>query len=352
MYVPAARLQDETAVVEFYSRLVDRVAALPGVEVVGLTSHVPLELHGGDQNPLYPEGDASYTTRLPPLEIFAATNGDYFRAMGIPFLAGRTFDRLDAEREGDAIVSRSTAQFFWKDSTGVAALGKRFRPVPTGRLYTVIGVVGDTRDTALADPPSRAVYLPETAEAGGGFLQTKRAMALVVRAADERTPIASAVRQAVRTLDPSLPVFDVRSLSAVVSAATAQLSFVILLLAGAATATLILGAVGLYGVLAYVVALRRRELGIRMALGASPRAVAGAIARHGLALASVGIALGLAIFAVVARFLRAQLYGVSASDPLTLGGSALLLVGIALVASWVPARRAAQVAPADALRAE
>jgi putative ABC transport system permease protein len=135
-------------------------------------------------------------------------------------------------------------------------------------------------------------------------------------------------------------------------AATAQLSFVILVLAGAATATLILGAVGLYGVLAYVVALRRRELGIRMALGASPRAVAGAIARYGLALASVGIALGLVIFAVVARFLRAQLFGVSASDPLTLGGSALLLVLIALVASWAPARRAAHVAPADALRAE
>jgi putative ABC transport system permease protein len=352
VYVPAARLQDEAAVVGFYARLVDRVSALPGVEVVGLTSHVPLELHGGDQNPLYPEDDASYATRLPPLEIFAATNGDYFRAMGIPLLAGRTFDRLDSQREGDAIVSRSTAQFFWKDSTGVAALGKRFRPLPTSRLYTVIGVVGDTVDTALADPPSRAVYVPETAEAGGGFLQTRRGMALVVRTTDERTPIASDVRRAVRDLDPTLPTFDVRSMTAVLSAATAQLTFVILILGGAATATLILGAVGLYGVLAYVVALRRRELGIRMALGASPWAVAGAIARYGLALAGIGIVLGLAIFAVVARFLGAQLFGVSASDPATLGGSALMLVAIALLASWAPARRAARVAPADALRAE
>jgi putative ABC transport system permease protein len=141
-------------------------------------------------------------------------------------------------------------------------------------------------------------------------------------------------------------------MSAVFSAATAQLSFVILILGSAATATLILGAVGLYGVLAYVVALRRRDLGIRIALGASPRAVAVAIARYGLSLASVGIVLGLAIFAVVARFLRAQLFGVSAADPLTLSGSALMLVAIAGLASWVPARRAARVDPADALRAE
>jgi len=352
VYVPAARLQDETAVVGFYSRLADRVAAVPGVEVVGLTSRLPLELHGVDQNPLYPEDDPSYATKLPPLQLFTTTNGDYFRAMGISLLAGRTFDRLEAQREGDAIVSRATAQFFWKDPTGRAALGQRFRPLPTSRVYTVIGVVGDTRDTALADPPSPVVYLPEAAEANGVFVHTKRAMALVVRTADERTPIAPAVRQAVRDLDPTLPTFDARPMTAVVGAATAQLAFVILILGGAATATLVLGAVGLYGALAYVVALRRRELGIRLALGASPRAVAAAIVQYGLALAGIGIVAGLAIFALAARFLRAQLFGVSANDPLTLGGSALMLLAIALVASWVPARRAARVDPAHALRAE
>jgi hypothetical protein len=167
--LPAAGYKRDTDVVAFYSRLVDRVAPLPGVQVVGLTSRLPLESHGLDPNPLYPEDDPSFATRLPPLQLFTAINGDYFRAMGIPILAGRTFARMGAQREGDAIVSRSAAEFFWKDSTGVAALGKRFRPLPTSRWYTVIGVVGDTRDTTLVDASSPAVYMPETLEDGGGF---------------------------------------------------------------------------------------------------------------------------------------------------------------------------------------
>jgi predicted permease len=350
--LPAAGYKNEASVVGFYSRLVERVAGLPGVQVVGLTSRLPLEPHGLNENPLYPDNDPSYATRLPPLELFTATNGDYFRAMRIPILAGRTFDGMEKQREGDAIVSRGTAELFWKDRTGAAALGKRFRPLPTGRLYTVIGVAGDTRDTSLAAPPTRAVYVPETLEEGSGFAQTKRTMALAIRTSGERTPIAPAVQRAVRELDPTLPLFDVRPMTAVFSAATAQLSFIVLILGGAAAVTLILSAVGLYGVLAYVVTLRRRELGIRIALGATPRAVAAAMARYGIGLTGVGILLGLVIFALVARFLRALLFGVAASDPLTLGGSTMTLLAIAMLASWVPARRAARVDPAEALRAE
>ncbi|MFI5179237.1 MAG: FtsX-like permease family protein, partial [Vicinamibacterales bacterium] len=352
--LPRASYKNDLFVVQFYSRLVERVAALPGVQMVGVTSRLPLETHAvsQNQNPLYPEDDPSYTTKLPPLQLFSAANADYFRAMGIPLLAGRTFDRMEAQREGDAIVSRSTAQFFWKDPTGVAALGKRFRPLPTGRWYTVVGVVGDTRDTGLADPPSQAVYFPVTADPGSVLAGSQRTMALVVRTAGEPAAIVPAVRQVVHDLDPTQPVFDVRSMTAVLRAATAQLSFIILILSSAAAVTLVLGAVGLYGVLAYVVTLRRRELGIRIALGASPRAAAAAMARYGLTLTGVGIAFGLAIFALVARFLRAQLFGVAASDPLTLGGSTLILLAIAMLASWLPARRAARVDPADALRSE
>ena len=350
--LPPARYKGDTSIVQFYSRLVDRVAALPSVGVVALTSRLPLESHGVNQNPLYPEDDASYAEKLPPLQLFTSVNGDYFRAMGIPLLAGKTFDHMEAQRDGDAIVSQSTAQFFWKDSTGVAALGKRFRPLPKGRLYTVIGVVGDVRDTALAAPPPQTVYFPETLEQGDVAAQTRRAMALVVRTTKESTSIAPAVQRAVRELDPTLPVFDAKPMASVLSAATAQLTFIIFILGGAAVVTLILGAVGLYGVMAYVVTLRTRELGIRIALGASPRAVAAAMTRYGIRLTGVGIAFGFAIFALVARFLRSLLFGVAPSDPLTLGGSALMLVAIAALASWVPARRAARVDPADALRAQ
>jgi ABC-type antimicrobial peptide transport system permease subunit len=156
----------------------------------------------------------------------------------------------------------------------------------------------------------------------------------------------------VRELDPTLPLFDARPMSDVLTAATAQLSFLIVILGFAAAVTLVLAAVGLYGVLAYVVTLRRRELGIRIALGATPRRVAAAMARYGIVLTGAGIAADLAIFAVVARFLRALLYGVAASDPLTLGSSALILLSVAMLASLIPAHRAAHVDPAEALRAE
>jgi ABC-type antimicrobial peptide transport system permease subunit len=223
--------------------------------------------------------------------------------------------------------------------------------LPAGGWYTVIGVVGDTHETTLAADPSPAVYFPMTSEPK--VLATgQRTLALVVRTAGEPRSIAPAVQQAVRDLDPTQPIFDVRPMTAVFRAATAQLSFIILLLGGAAMVTLMLGAVGLYGVLAYVVTLRRRELGIRIALGASPRAVAMAMARYGIALTGVGIACGLAVFALVARLLRVLLFGVAPNDPLTLGASVLILLAIAMLASWVPARRAARVAPSDALRAE
>ena len=137
-----------------------------------------------------------------------------------------------------------------------------------------------------------------------------------------------------------------------VRASTARLAFTILILGGAALVTLLLGAVGLYGVLAYVVTLRRRELGIRIALGASPRAVAAATTRQGIVLTSVGVASGLLLFAVAARFLRGFLFGVAPWDPLTIAGAAFVLLVMATLASWIPARRAGRVDPAEALRAD
>ena len=240
----------------------------------------------------------------------------------------------------------------------------------------MIGVVGDTRDTALAAAPSQVVYFPETLESGGVTAQTRRTMALVIRE-DGRRPspvtllspapypdvfqllrdrgssaIGQAVHQAVRELDPTVPTFDVRPMSAVVDAATAQLTFVITLLGAAAAVTLVLGAIGLYGVLAYVVTLRTRELSIRISLGATPNAVAASMARYGLGLTGLGIAIGLVLFGLVARSLRAFLFGVSVADPLALGGAAGTLVAVALLASWLPARRAARIDPASALRSD
>ncbi|HKW00300.1 MAG TPA: ABC transporter permease [Vicinamibacterales bacterium] len=350
--LPAATYKGDGPIVTFYSGLVERVRGLPNVEAAGLASRLPLESHGLDPNPLYPEDDPSYGNKLPPLQLLTSVDEHYFHAMGIPLLAGKPFERMNAQRDGEAIVSSSTARLFWNDATGAAALGKRFRLLPTRRLYTIIGVTADVRDTALTDASSPVVYFPETIEADATVPQTKRTMALVVRTANEQDGVADAVRKVVRDLDPSLPVFDARPMSVVVGAATAQLTFVIGLLGAAAAMTLALGAVGLYGMLGYVVTLRRRELGIRLALGASPRAVTVAFTRDGVGLAALGIVVGLGVFGIVARYLRTWLFGVAASDPVTIGASVAALLAIATLASWAPARRAARVNPVEALRAE
>jgi putative ABC transport system permease protein len=351
MSLPRSRYADDSSQVRFYAQLIERAAAIPGVQIVGLTSKLPLVGNGMNQNPFYVEGDVSAANTIPPLQIYTTADAGYFAALKIPLIAGRMFEPPGVQREDEAIISQRTAEQFWSDPTGKTAIGKRFRALPTGPWATVIGVVGATRDTALAGPAGQAVYVPVTYETTTLSAQSKRTMALVVRSAGA-TPLAAAVQSVVHSLDPVLPIYDVRTMDGVVHAHMARLSFTIMLLGGAAVITLLLGAIGLYGVMAYLVTLRTRELGVRIALGAEPRAVALMMTNHGLLLTAVGVAGGLAMFALVARFLRTFLYGVAASDPLTLAGASLTLVAIAALASWIPARRAAAVDPADALRAE
>jgi predicted permease len=350
--LPAARYPSDTTVVRFYSQLLDRVRALPGVRDAGIASRLPLGRTGMNQNPFYPEGDASYETKIPPLQVFVTTDGDYFRTMGIPLLAGKTFDRLDVQRPTDAVVSQATAVQFWNDSTGQVAIGKRFRTLPNGRWFTVVGVVGSTRDTSLASPPSQVVYFPQVPSESAFSAQTRWTMSLVVRAPSDPTAITPAVQRLVREMDPSLPLFDVRPMTDVAAASMAQLSFTIVVLAAAAIVTLVLGGVGLYGVMAYVVSLRTRELAVRIALGATPASVVGMLTKQGVVVTGFGIAGGLVLFVVVARTLESLLFGIASTDPMTLAGASLLLVAIAALASWIPARRTSRLDPADVLRAE
>ena len=352
--LPGARYKGDSALVRFYTQLMDRVNALPGVQAAGLTSRLPLLPYGSNQNPFYPEDDpVTWVNKIPPLQSFTTTDGGYFRAMGIPLIAGRTFDRLDAQREGEAIISRATAVQFWKDSTGRSVIGKRFKALPgNSPVYTIIGVVGDTRDSAVAAPPKQTIYFPEVVEADTNFTQIRNMMAVAVRTSGSTAAMTSAVQRVVRELDPMLPTFDVKPMSAVFRASMAQLSFTMMILGAAAAVTLLLGAIGLYGVMAYAVTLRTRELGVRIALGAQPRAVAAMMTRQGITLTALGIVAGLGLFALVARFIRSFLYGIAPSDPITLAVAALLLVGVAALASWMPARRASRVDPVEALRAE
>jgi predicted lysophospholipase L1 biosynthesis ABC-type transport system permease subunit len=251
------------------------------------------------------------------------------------------------------IISRRAAATIWNDATGRAAVGRRLALSPSGPTYTIVGVVGDLRDHDLATAPSAMVYVPQVVPVDTRVEPSaRRTMALVVRTAGPPTSVVPAVRRIVRELDPTVPIFNVETMSDVVRASTARLSLALTLMTAAAAITLVLGTIGLYGVMAYMVALRTREFGVRVALGADPRHIARAVAMRGLTLVASGVAAGFVLYAIAAPFLRVFLYGVTPSDPVTLGAVTLALVGTASLASWFPARRAARVDPAEALRAE
>lgn len=350
---PHARYPNDTVIVRFYSSLLNRVRQIPGAQSVGITSRLPLEQNGSNWDPFYVEGDATYTKSIPPLQTFAETDSGYFTTLGIPLIAGRLFDHIDRPNVGsDAIISQETAKRFFHDSSGRSALGKRFQTLPHGAFHTVIGVVGSLRDTSLAAPPVGAVYLPEAVKEDtlvGGVAGT---MAVVVRTNGNVAATTRSIQQAVRELDPTMPTFDVRSLREAMDVSMARLSFTMIVLGVAAAVTLVLGVIGLYGVTAYIVTLRTREIGVRIALGAQPRAVMAMVTRQGFLLSVAGVVAGVAISLAAGRFLRTLLFEVAPSDPVTLGAASTMLVVLALIASWIPARRAAQVNPTEALRAD
>jgi len=251
------------------------------------------------------------------------------------------------------VLSRRAVETFFGDATASAAIGRRLSLAPSGPTYTVVGVVGDVRDHDLGTPPSPTVYMPQAAPVDRTTEPAaRRTMALVVRTVGPPSGIVAPIRRIVGEIDPTVPIFNVESMSDVVRASTARLSFLLAVMSAAAAVTLLLGAIGLYGVMAYMVALRTRELGIRIALGADPRQVARSVVLRALAVVVGGVLGGFVLYALVTPFLRGFLYGVTAADPVTLCGATIALLATASLATWLPARRAARVDPAVALRAE
>ena len=296
MSLPSARYKSDTSVVRFYARLIDRVAALPGVGTVGITSRLPLEATRCQRESAVSRGRRVVLTKLPPLQLFTAVGGDYFNAMKIPLLAGKAFDRTEAQRADEVMISLSSAQAFWKDSTGASALGKRFRPLPTGRLYTVIGVVGDTRDTALAAPPAQVVYFPEALESNGIAKRTQRAMALVARTAGGAS-IDAAVRQAVHDLDPTVPTFDMPADERCRWCGDGPAEFVIIILGAAACGDP--GPLAPLACTAYWLTSSRSERAswvFAWPLRDAERRGGGDDRWYGIGLAGVGMGIGLALF--------------------------------------------------------
>jgi predicted permease len=345
--LPFARYGD-SASVAFYARLTSAVKTLPAVRSVGVTSWLPLG--DGETRPQSFRIDGDTRSVMVPA---TTVDGGYFGAARIPIVAGRTFHGLGEQRDGEIIISRQAAVSIWNDRTGAAAIGKRLTLEPAGPSYTVIGVAGDVRDRDLGLAPSAMVYVPQAVPTGGVTEPSaRRTMALVIRTRGSPGAVVSDVRRVVHDMDPAVPIFNVEAMTDVVRASTSRLSLALSLLSAAAAITLTLGVIGLYGVMAYMVALRTREIGIRIALGADPRTMARDVALRGARLIALGLAGGLVAFAATGPFLRAFLYDLSPADPATLAGAITLLAAAGMLASWLPARRAARVDPLEAMRVE
>ncbi len=324
----------------------DRLARLPAVEAVGLTSATPLDgpAFAGAYVPedWPPESSDSATA-----SVFTATPG-FFPAFRVPLARGRLLEEADNETSARvALVNETLARRFWPDADPV---GKRIRtvgrdPDEPSSWITVVGVVRDVKTNGLDRPAPPQLYLPMYQVSTLGF-------SIVVRTARRTAGLDDAITSAVQALDANLPVFAVRTMEEVMSRLTATRRFTMLLLATFGVVAVALAALGLYGVMAYVVGQRQHEIGVRLALGASPRDVVRMVLSEGVRFVAAGVVVGVIAAFAVTRSLTRLLYGVSQYDPATFASVALLLVAIAFTASYVPARRAARVDPSVALRME
>ncbi len=349
--LPSASYAQDARIRAFYRQLAGRLAAVPGVTAAGAVSNLPLATKLGDLNfriegrPV-PEGEVS------PRADWQVVTPEYFRAMGMRLVKGRAIlDRDDEHAPGVVVISESLARTYWPDSNPIGTrflLGGGAGP----GWVTVVGIVADVRHDALDVAPNPQMYLPHAQFHFWSDGPAVASMDVTVRTAADRTAVAGAVRAEVRALDPELPVGAFRTMEQVVSASVSRPRVTLALLLAFSAVALLLSAIGVFAVLAYMVGRRTKEIGVRMALGARGGAVAAMVVREGMALVAAGLALGVALALGLTRLLASQLYEVQPRDPITLTAVVIVLGGVALIACWVPALRATRVDPLTALRIE
>ncbi len=344
--LPDARYTTEQQV-NFYDQLLRRLNALPGVRSAAAIKPLPLSSNNMDIG--FSVVGRPSTPADRPDSFFRLVSPGYFRTMGIPLIEGREFNAHDTRTSAPVvIVNQSFARKYFpgQDPVGQRVVpGAADHPVKKLPEYEIVGVVGNVLSTNLSDPPQPEYYVPYSQIMFGGY-------SIVVRADMAPEGLASAVRGVVRGMDPDVPVYDMKTMDQYLGTAVAEPRFSMLLLSIFAALALVLTAIGLYGVIAYAVAQRTHEIGIRIALGAGPGDVLGDVLGSGARIALLGVVCGTAGALAATRLLRGLLYGVSASDPATFAAVALLLFGVAMLACYIPARRAMRVDPVIALRQE
>jgi putative ABC transport system permease protein len=337
------RYQDRTAMVQFYDNVLNRLRETPGVEAVGAAGALPLSGSANTSNFHIP-GRPNPADGQDPTSRWERVTPDYFRALGIALKSGREFEARDkADAPPVLIVTESWARTFFPGERDV--VGKLVGSGGSEKQSTIVGVVGDVRSDGLDEPVQPTMYFPYAQAPDGG-------MTMVVRTSGDAAAMTSAVRDAVRAVDATIPVYDVSTMQEQVSRSILAQRLSGSMISVFALMALVLATVGVYGLIAYSVAERRHEIGIRLALGAQGQDVRRLVVGQGVRLTSTGIAVGLVGAMLVGRSIRPMLFGVGAVHVPTLVGVSVILLVVAVLASWIPARRAAQTNLLGALRGE
>jgi predicted permease len=338
-------LRDGASFARFDLDFMQKLRALPGVETVGLVENIPLN-EGTSDGQFRTEETANQSDAGKHLN-FTFTAGDYFKAMSIKVLRGRQF--VDSDHDGvqrNAIISRSAANLLWP---GQDPIGRRLQLQGLDSWETVVGVVNDVMQDDFRQKPAALVYLPLVGPGPRSWAISSPAYVVKTRRAET---IAPEVRALVKQVAPTAPMYRVYTMAGLAKDSMVQLSFTMLTLGVASMLALILGAVGLYGVLSYVVAQRTREIGVRMALGAEAGRVRRMVVIQGARVVAIGVAIGVSVALASTKALGSLLFEVNAIDVPTFVGMSLSMIGVGLLASYVPAWRASKVDPIESLRGD
>ncbi len=351
--IPVSLVAKPEQVTRIQNDIVDKLAAIPGVTSAAFADQMPMEALDSNWDIIYAEGKPGFGG-IGPLRLFKCVSPAFFRTAGTRMMAGRELTWTDVYGLRPVVlVSENLARELW--GTPSAALGKRLREFSSMPWHEVIGVVEDVREKGVDEKAPATVYWPSMMHDiyGPGTFDAVRAVTFVIRSNRAGTEsFLNQVRRAVWSVNSSLPVASVQTMQEIYDQSLARTSFTLVMLGIAGAVALVLGIIGIYGVISYAVSQRRREIGIRLALGAQQRELRGMFVRYGLALAGIGVAIGLGAAVGLTRLMGSLLFGISPLDPLTFTAMAAVLVAAAVLASYVPARQAAAVDPVEALRAE
>jgi predicted permease len=350
--IPEAQVKEPERVMRMEEEILHRIEAVPGVTSAAITTVIPMGW-GGWHDPIFVEGHTYGEGQLPPLSRFKFVSPEFLATLGTPLIAGRNLTWTDIYNKNKvAMVSENIARLYWRDSTD--AVGKRIRVTTNDNWREIVGVVGDVHDDGISQKAPTAAYWPLMLDdfEGSGVL-VRREVGYAIRASRAGSEgLLKNLREAVWSVNANLPLADVHTEQYYYGKSLARTSFTLIMLGVAGAMALLLGVVGIYGVIAYSISQRTREIGIRMALGAEQQKLTALFVKQGLLLTGVGVACGLVAAAVLMRLLSTLLFNVRPMDPVTYAAAAIGLAATAWLASYLPSRRAATVDPVEALRAE